>query len=110
MKYSLRKNKALSIFILTTICTFSVNGQAADADAGKAKAATCFACHGENGVGIADTYPNLAGQKEGYLVSALKAYKDGQRTGGLAALMVPMVGSLSDADIADIAAYYSGLE
>ena len=82
---------------------------AADAEAGKTKAATCFACHGENGIGISGTYPNLAGQKEAYLISSIKAYKDGQRSGGLAVLMVPMVSALSDADIADIAAYYSEL-
>ena len=101
--------KSITLAILALTSTLTLNSFAADADAGKTKAATCFACHGANGVGIADTYPNLAGQKETYLASSIKAYKDGQRTGGLAVLMVPMVSTLSDSDIADIAAYYSGL-
>ena len=41
---------------------------AGDADAGKTKAATCAACHGANGIGIADNYPNLAGQHADYIV------------------------------------------
>jgi len=96
-------------FYIALLLLLPITANAGDAGAGKTKAATCFACHGANGVGIAETYPNLAGQKEGYLVSSIKAYKDGQRTGGLAVLMTPMVATLSDEDIADIAAYYSSL-
>jgi cytochrome c553 len=98
------------LFISIGISFGTGDAVAGDAEAGKSKAVTCFACHGENGVGIAETYPNLAGQKQGYLVSSVKAYKDGSRTGGLAVLMAPMVSALSDEDISDIAAYYSGLE
>ena len=83
--------------------------QAGDAAAGKAKAAVCSACHGVNGVGIAEIFPNLAGQKAGYLESSIKAYRDGQRTSGNSAQMQPMVAALSDQDAADLAAYYSGL-
>ncbi|WP_336884824.1 c-type cytochrome, partial [Reinekea blandensis] len=36
---------------------------AADIEAGKAKAATCAACHGQNGISMVPMYPNLAGQK-----------------------------------------------
>ena len=98
------KNLCIALLLLLPI-----NVNAGDAAAGKSKAATCVACHGADGIGIAETYPNLAGQKEGYIVSSIKAYKDGQRTGGLAVLMPPMVAALSDEDIADIAAYYSSL-
>ena len=83
--------------------------QAADAAAGKAKSATCMACHAADGISIAGIYPNLAGQKAAYLESSMKAYRDGVRTGGNAALMTPMVATLSDEDIANLAAYYSGL-
>jgi len=102
------KSVILAIALSLTTSVIST-ARAADAAAGKTKAAACIACHGEDGVGTIDIYPNLAGQKQAYLVSAIKAYKNGQRTGGLTAVMQPMVGTLSDDDIADIAAYYSGL-
>lgn len=83
---------------------------AADAAAGKAKAAMCAACHGANGIASVPTYPNLAGQNAPYLESALKAYKLKQRSGGQAAIMYGMAAGLSDADIANLAAYYSSLK
>jgi len=49
----------------------------------------------------------LAGQYADYLVHALKQYRSGEREN---ALMAPWVSDLSDADIADLAAYYSSLE
>ena len=77
--------------------------------AGKAKAAVCAACHGQNGIAQIPTYPNLAGQNEQYLVSALKAYKNKQRSGGQAAIMQGQATGLSDTDIANLAAYYASL-
>ncbi|QSP95320.1 cytochrome c [Marinobacter salinisoli] len=82
---------------------------AADVEAGKAKAAVCAACHGQNGIAQIPTYPNLAGQNEQYLVSALKAYKNKQRSGGQAAIMQGQAAALSDTDIANLAAYYASL-
>ena len=84
---------------------------AADPAAGQAKAALCVACHGVNGnAPILDTYPKLGGQNAAYLEMSIKAYKNGERTGANAALMVPMIAALTDADIADIAAYFSSVE
>jgi cytochrome c553 len=82
---------------------------AGDAEAGKAKAAVCAACHGKNGIAAIPGYPNLAGQNEQYLVSALNAYKNKQRNGGQAAIMQGQAAGLSDEDIANLAAYYSSL-
>ena len=79
---------------------------AGDPAAGKAKSVTCAACHGQDGISITPTYPNLACQKEDYLISSLNAYKSGARQN---ALMSPMAASLSDADIENLAAYYSEL-
>ncbi|ROT99795.1 cytochrome c [Marinobacter sp. R17] len=78
-------------------------------EAGKAKAAVCAACHGQNGHAQIPTYPNLAGQNEQYLVMALKAYKGGNRQGGQAAIMQGQAAALSDEDIANLAAYFSSL-
>lgn len=101
--------KQFGTLIAAALLTVSFSVAAGDPAAGKAKAGTCFTCHGADGIGIADMYPNLAGQKEAYLVSSIKAYKDGSRSGGMAALMTPMVSALSDADIADLAAFYASL-
>ncbi len=80
---------------------------AGDAAAGKAKSATCAACHGANGISPNDLWPNLAGQKAGYLVKQMKAFRDGQRADPM---MAPMAAPLSDADIEDLAAYYASLK
>ena len=56
------------------------------------------------------TYPNLAGQNKEYLVAALKAYKTKQRSGGMAAVMQAQAAGLSDADMENLAEYYSTLK
>ncbi|RMF20045.1 MAG: cytochrome c [Gammaproteobacteria bacterium] len=88
----------------------TMTAQAGDAAAGKAKAAVCAACHGANGKAAIPTYPNLAGQNEKYIVSALHAYKNKQRNGGQAAIMQGQAAALSDADIENLAAYFSSLK
>lgn len=100
--------KKLAVTILATLA--AGGAFAADAAAGKAKAATCIACHGANGISAVPIYPNLAGQKEAYLVSSLKAYKSQERKGGNAAIMWGLAAPLSDDDIANLAAYYSSLD
>jgi cytochrome c553 len=52
---------------------------AGDASAGRAKAAVCAACHGPNGVSANPQWPNLAGQKDLYLIKQMKAFRDGTR-------------------------------
>ena len=79
---------------------------AGDAEKGKARSATCVACHGSNGISMIPMYPNLAGQKEQYLVLQLKAFRDGERKN---MVMAPMAAGLSDEDIDNLAAYYAGL-
>ena len=83
------------------------NAIAGDAAAGKAKAVTCIACHGAQGISPNDLWPNLAGQKKGYLIKQIKAFRDGARQ---EPLMKPMVQNLSDEDIENIAEYFSGLK
>lgn len=78
-----------------------------DAAAGAEKITLCAACHGIDGKSAANIYPHLAGQWAAYLESSLKAYRAGERTGGMTAMMTPQATNLSDQDIADIAAYYS---
>jgi len=77
-----------------------------NAENGKQKAATCFACHGTDGNAVDPQYPRLAGQYNLYLQRALHEYKDGQRDNPI---MKGMVATLSDQDIEDVATYFSGL-
>lgn len=73
------------------------------------KIAMCEGCHGIPGYKTAypDVYhvPKLGGQTAAYLANALQAYKSGQRKHPS---MRGIAGSLSDKDIADLAAYYAG--
>ncbi len=71
---------------------------------GKAKAAVCAGCHGEDGNSVEVSYPRLAGQYESYLIKALKDYKKSVRKNPI---MNSMAGSLSEEDIKDIAAFYA---
>ncbi|HAS6347903.1 cytochrome c [Vibrio sp. IRLE0018] len=83
---------------------------AGDVAAGQAKAAVCAACHGANGIATIPGYPNLKGQNEQYLITSIKAYKNKERNGGLAMVMQAQASMLNDADIANLAAYYSSLK
>lgn len=77
---------------------------AGDAAAGKALAEDCAGCHGEGGIGANPAWPKLAAQKPGYLVNALKAFRAGLRKDPT---MAGVARGLSDADIANLAAYYA---
>ena len=83
---------------------------AGDIAAGKAKSAVCAACHGANGIATIAGYPNLAGQNELYLVNQLKLFKSGARKSGQSNIMAPMAAPLTDADIANLAAFYASLK
>ncbi len=80
---------------------------AADAAAGKAKSAVCAACHGADGHSLSPLWPNLAGQKEAYLAKQIKAFRDGIRKDPT---MSPMAAGLTDADVDNLAAYFSSLK
>lgn len=79
----------------------------AQAGAAKIKSKGCITCHGRDGQGTMPLYPNLAGQSEPYLEQQLKAFRSGARRGQQMSIIAK---PLSDADIADLAAYYAGLD
>jgi cytochrome c553 len=66
----------------------------------------CQACHGADGIGISAEIPNLAGQKAAYLEAQLHAFKSGDRKHDV---MGPIAKQLSDADAANLAAYWNSL-
>jgi len=96
----------ICVVLLFSLLGFTSAAVAGDAAAGKAKAAVCVACHGPEGVSSNPLWPNLAGQQDQYLIKQLKAFRDGQRTDPV---MAPMAAPLSDTDIDNLAAYFSGL-
>ncbi|MBL4711976.1 MAG: cytochrome c [Gammaproteobacteria bacterium] len=101
------KHQILAIVSALTLAASANVAFAGDAAAGKAKSATCAGCHGAAGVSAVPTFPNLAGQKEAYLAKQLKDFKNGSRKDPT---MNGMAAPLSDADMANLAAYYAGLK
>jgi cytochrome c553 len=90
---------------LSIVLAFAPLAQAADMEAGKARAAAvCAACHGATGVSVDDGIPNLAAQRAGYLEAQLKAFKEGTRKNPL---MNAMAAQLGAEDIANLAAFFA---
>lgn len=89
----------------------SLGPESLDAGGGQAasieRAATCVACHGQNGVGVSPAWPTLAGQHESYLEHALNQYRNGERTDPV---MTQMAAPLTDEDVRVLAAYYANLD
>ncbi|MFY9348593.1 MAG: cytochrome c [Orrella sp.] len=82
-----------------------------DLAAGKDKNSMCIGCHGIPGykASFPEVYavPMIAGQNEQYLVVALRAYATGERTHPT---MTAISSTLSEQDMADLAAYYANLK
>ena len=79
-------------------------GRAADVEAGRRKAEPCAACHGADGNATLPLVPSLAGQPPFYTHWQLLLFRDQRRQDPQ---MSPFAATLSDADIADLAAYYA---
>jgi len=104
----MRSTSSLKRAILAACTLIVATGvSAADIEKGKAKAAMCAACHGQNGKAMIPNYPNLAGQNAPYTVKQLRAFKDGIRKDPI---MAGMAAGLSDEDMENIAAYYASLK
>jgi len=101
-------NRTLSTATII-VTLFAIVGAAhavGDAAAGKAKSASCIACHGANGEGVPPN-PALAGKPAAELVQALKDYKSGARANPI---MKGLTAALNDQDMENLAAYYSSLK
>lgn len=99
----------LLVAVAIAATTFSALAVQGNAEAGKAKNAACIGCHGIPGyrTSYPEVYsvPKLGGQHPEYIVRALEAYKAGERSHPS---MQGIAGSLSEQDMADLAAYYGG--
>lgn len=100
--------KLQSILLLTLLCYAGANAASpvngGSAEHGQAKSATCVACHGADGNSPNPEWPNIAGQHASYILKQLQAFKSGARENPL---MSPIAMTLTEEDMADLAAYYS---
>jgi cytochrome c553 len=95
---------AAAICIAALPLWFHPGAAHADAEAGRQKAQVCVACHGPSGNSANPAIPTLAGQPQQFIVTQLFMFRDGKRKD---AQMSPFAASLSNADLNDLAAYFS---
>ena len=100
------RNRCTALVALALGVVLASAAQAADYEAGKKKVEeVCKACHGADGnTPLTPETPRLAGQYYEYLVHSLQAYRKGARENSL---MSPMAKPLTDAEIRDVAWYFS---
>ena len=100
----------LAAFLAAGSMTVSTAAVAQDAKAGEKKVQMCIGCHNLPGYqsSFPEVYkvPKIAGQNAKYIVSALNAYKKGERKHPS---MVGIATTLSEQDMADVAAWYEQL-
>lgn len=85
----------------------SLQAAAADPQAGRAKAAACAVCHGQAGISTLPNAPHLAGQPAIYVEEQLRNFRSGKRA---SEVMNVVAKPLSDADIADLAAWFAAIK
>ena len=100
--------RGLILGLAALVVTSPFAQAAGDSTAGRTVVVKCQSCHGKDGLATDYWAPNIAGQKQDYLVRSLKAYKAGERKVG--PMMFAVVKSLSDEDMANVAAYYATIK
>jgi cytochrome c553 len=80
---------------------------AADIEAGKRKAALCEACHGPEGNSVIPVNPSIAGQPAQFISNSLFFFREGNRKDPQ---MSAIAATLANADMNDLAAYFSSLK
>jgi cytochrome c553 len=98
---------ALFAFSVVSLSACAETILTGDIERGEKISNVCGMCHGVNGISNVPIYPNLAGQKEQYLVLQLKAFRSGERVN---MAMTSHAQKLTDQDIADLSAYYAQLD
>ena len=91
---------ALVVFSLAAVASIAQAGM----EEGRVKSQVCAACHGIDGNSVIPTIPSLAGQPRQFITQALFMFREGQRKNEQ---MAPFVDKLSNADLNDLAQYFS---
>ena len=90
---------------IAVMCSLLASGSIAqDTNATRALAATCFTCHGTNGVSVNNVPPSLAAQDKVYLLQQLRDFRDGKRT---ATIMHQHARGYTDVQLDLIAGYFA---
>ena len=100
-------HSAAAVIAPVVALVLAVGGRAAfaaNADAGHEKAQVCVACHGPQGNSTNPAVPSLAGQPHQFIVTALFLFREGNRKDPQ---MTPIAANLSNADLNDLATYFS---
>jgi cytochrome c553 len=71
---------------------------------GRQKSQVCAACHGADGNSVTSVIPSLAGQPRQFIVTALYMFREGRRVNEV---MTPFAAKLTNADLNDLAQYFS---
>ena len=105
------KMKLSTLFTLAGLALASTHIHAeslvdGSAEAGKARALTCGACHGADGNSASPVWPNLAGQNAPYILAQLQAFKDGTRQDPLMSGQAMM---LTGEDMANLAVHFESM-
>jgi len=92
--------------LLAFACVALINTVQAEGDieTGRELSTQCSACHGAYGMSNSEQWPNIAGQKESYIIKQLESYQSGDRSN---ATMQAIVGPLDAQNIEDLAAYFA---
>ena len=97
--------KLLISAVVAAASLTAVSAFAGDAAVGKSKSAVCAACHMADGNSVNPLWPKLAGQHENYIVKQLKEFKSTARKDPV---MMGQVAALTDEDMDNLGAYFSG--
>ena len=98
------RNDSLRALVLASSILPAAWACAADAEAVKAKAQACVACHGPAGNSATGLIPTLAGQTSRYMVLQLRDFKEGRRKDPM---MSPVAATLSKEDMQELADYFA---
>ena len=99
--------RGLILGLAALVVTSPFAQAAGDITAGRTVVVQCQGCHGKDGISTMSSVPNLAGQKEDYLIWSLRKYKAGERK---SSMMSQVVKSLSAEDMANAAAYFAAIK
>jgi cytochrome c553 len=94
----------VGMLLIAVMCGSSAH--AADAAAGKEKAALCIGCHGEGGISQMENIPSLAGQPDQFIQWQLVFFRAGSRKNEQ---MQPIVEQINNDDIRNLGAYFASL-
>jgi cytochrome c553 len=100
-------NVSKSLVVAAAFALAGGAASAADLEAGKRKAALCEACHGPEGNSVIPVNPSIAGQPLQFISNSLFFFREGNRKDPQ---MTPIASTLSNADMNDVAAYFSSLK